>query len=292
MSPRSACVVTTTRTSRGGASIRPSTAARSAGDSASTSSRNSVSPSAAASRPGISSSSRAAGVAVKPTSPQGPPARRASARISRATTPLPVPCSPVMGTGSSYRRSAASSVARTPPDHAALAAPASGDPARFHDKKSPMDLAIRNARVRGQRELVDIAMEGARIAAVGPGLGGRGDELDAGGRPVAPGFVNLHLHADKSLLGEGMRPTAAGTLPEAIEITNDFKRRYDPEEVAHRAGRVLEAGVQSGTTFFRLFADVGTIGGLRAARGLLLSRERYRDLCRIQVVAFPQEGLL
>jgi len=155
-----------------------------------------------------------------------------------------------------------------------------------------MDLAIRNARVRGQRELVDIAMEGARIVAVGPGLGGRGDELDAGGRLVAPGFVNLHLHADKSLLGEVMRPNASGTLPEAIEITNDFKRRYDPEEVAHRAGRVLEAGVQSGTTFFRLFADVGTIGGLRAARGLLLSRERYRDLCRIQVVAFPQEGLL
>src|SRR6185369_11844693 len=93
------------------------------------------------------------------------------------------------------------------------------------------------------------------------------------------GFVNLHLHADKALLGEVMRPNVSGTLPEAIEITNDFKRAYDPEEVARRAGRVLEAGVQHGTTFFRLFADVGTIGGLRAAQGLLLARERFRDLC-------------
>src|SRR5262249_16023987 len=156
------------------------------------------------------------GVAVQLTSTKGPAARRLSARISRATTPLPVPCSPVMGTGSSYRRSAASSVARTPPDHAALASPASAHPAPLPAKKSPMDLAMRNARVRGQRELVDIAMEGARIVAVGPGLGGRGDELDAGGRLVAPGFVNLHLHADKSLLGEVMRPNASGTLPEAI----------------------------------------------------------------------------
>jgi len=156
-----------------------------------------------------------------------------------------------------------------------------------------MDLAIRDARVRGQRDPMDIAVEGARIVAVGPRLGGRaGEELDAGGRLVAPGFVNLHLHADKSLLGEVMRPNVSGTLPEAIAITNDFKRGYDPEEVARRAERVLEVGVQNGTTFFRLFADVGTIGGLRAARGLLLARERFRDLCRIQVVAFPQEGLL
>ncbi len=156
-----------------------------------------------------------------------------------------------------------------------------------------MDLAIRNARVRGQRDLVDIAVEGARIAAVGPRLTAvAGEEIDAAGGLVAPGFVNLHLHADKSLLGEVMRPNVSGTLPEAIEITNEFKRTYDPDEVARRAGRVLEAGVQNGTTFFRLFADVGTIGGLRAARGLLLARERFRDLCRIQVVAFPQEGLL
>ena len=156
-----------------------------------------------------------------------------------------------------------------------------------------MDLAVRNARVRGQRDLVDIGVKDARIAAVGPRLPGAARaEIDAAGGLVSPGFVNLHLHADKSLLGEVMRPNVSGTLPEAIEITNEFKRAYDPEEVARRAGRVLEAGVGNGTTFFRLFADVGTIGGLRAAQGLLLARERVRDLCRIQVVAFPQEGIL
>ncbi len=156
-----------------------------------------------------------------------------------------------------------------------------------------MDLLIRNARLRGQKDLVDIAIARDRVEAVGPRLTGTApEEIDAGGRLVSPGFVNLHLHADKSLLGEVMRPNVSGTLPEAIEITNEFKRAYDPEEVAGRAGRVLEAGVQNGTTFFRLFADVGTVGGLRAAQGLLLARERLQGLCRVQVVAFPQEGIL
>src|SRR4029077_20993298 len=116
--------------------------------------------------------------------------------------------------------------------------------------------------------------------------------IDAAGDLVVPGFVNLHLHADKALLCEVMRPNISGTLPEAIEITNDFKRKYDPQEVAKRAGRVIETGIKNGTTFFRLFADVGTIGGLRGAQGLLLVREKYKSYCDIEVVAFPQEGIV
>jgi cytosine deaminase len=156
-----------------------------------------------------------------------------------------------------------------------------------------MNLVVRNALLRGQDQLVDIAIEAGRITAVGPSLAAAAPQtIDAAGDLVVPGFVNLHLHADKALLGEVMRPNVSGTLPEAIEITNDFKRSYDAEEVAQRAGRVIETGVTTGTTFFRLFADVGTIGGLRAAEGLLLAREKYRGCCDIQVVAFPQEGIV
>ena len=155
-----------------------------------------------------------------------------------------------------------------------------------------MDLIIRNARLRGQKETVDISIEKDRISSVQPKAASTGRaEIDAAGSLVLPGLFNLHHHADKSLLGEVMRPNLSGTLPEAIEITNDFKRNYDPKEVAVRAGRVLDAGVKNGTTFFRLFADVGTIGGLRAAEGLLLAKEKFADYCDVQVVAFPQEGI-
>ena len=141
--------------------------------------------------------------------------------------------------------------------------------------------------------MVDIVIEKDRIASVEAKVAGKGRrEIDAAGSLVLPGLFNLHFHADKCLLGEIMRPNLSGTLPEAIEITNDFKRKYDPAEVAERTLRALEAGVKNGTTFFRLFADVGTIGGLRAARGLLLAREKFGGYCDIQVVAFPQEGIV
>jgi len=156
-----------------------------------------------------------------------------------------------------------------------------------------MSLVIRNARLRGQTQPVDIAIEGDRISAVGATLPASvGQTIDAAGSLVLPGFFNLHFHADKCLLGEIMRPNVSGTLPEAIEITNDFKRKYDPAEVAARAVRAIQAGVMNGTTFFRLFADVGTIGGLQAARGLLLAREKMQKYCCVQVVAFPQEGIV
>jgi cytosine/creatinine deaminase len=155
-----------------------------------------------------------------------------------------------------------------------------------------MNFVIRNARVRGQKQSVDIAIDGKKISAVGPKLPAHGQkEIDARGNLVLSGLFNLHYHADKCLLGEIMRPNVSGTLPEAIEITNDFKRKYDPTEVAGRAVRTIKQGVINGTTFFRLFCDVGTIGGLRAARGLLLARDQMKEYCRIQVAAFPQEGI-
>ena len=156
-----------------------------------------------------------------------------------------------------------------------------------------MSLVIRNARVRGQKQNVDIAIDGKKISAVGPKLPAHAPrEIDARGNLVLSGLFNLHYHADKCLLGEIMRPNVSGTLPEAIEITNDFKRKYDPAEVAGRAVRTIEQGVINGTTFFRLFCDVGTIGGLQAARGLLLARDKMKKYGRIQVVAFPQEGIV
>src|ERR671936_1799988 len=113
-----------------------------------------------------------------------------------------------------------------------------------------MNVLVRNARLRGRGELVDIGIEQGRIAAVAPNLAAASaaQTIDAAGDLVVPGFVNLHLHADKALLGEVMRPNVSGTLPEAIEITNEFKRKYDPAEVAQRAGRVIESGVKNGTT--------------------------------------------
>ena len=118
-----------------------------------------------------------------------------------------------------------------------------------------MSVVIRNARVRDQKQRSISRSKARRFRPSARSSPGKGQtEIDAAGSLVLPGFLNLHFHADKCLLGEIMRPNVSGTLPEAIEITNDFKRNYDPAEVASRAVRTIEAGVKNGTTFFRLFA--------------------------------------
>lgn len=156
-----------------------------------------------------------------------------------------------------------------------------------------MDLIVRQARRREETAPCDIAIEAGTIAAVEPGVPGRATrEIDAGGRLVTPPLVNPHVHLDKALLGDVMRPNRSQTLQEAIEITWDFKRAYTEKDIVERAGAVLEMAVREGTLVVRAFADVDTVGGLMPVRGLLATRAAYQHLVTMKVVAFPQEGIL
>jgi cytosine deaminase len=156
-----------------------------------------------------------------------------------------------------------------------------------------VDLIVRKARLRGETGLLDLAIEAGRIAAVGPRLPARAPvEIDATGRLVTPPLVNPHVHLDKALLGEVMRPNVSQTLEEAIAITWDFKRAYTEADIVKRAGSVIEMAVRQGTLVIRAFADVDSVGGLMPVKGLLATRERYKNLVRMEVVAFPQEGIL
>jgi cytosine deaminase len=149
------------------------------------------------------------------------------------------------------------------------------------------DLVIRDARVDGAR--VDIGIAGERIAELGSGLDG--PVLDAGGRLVSPAFVQPHIHLDKVLTGSLVGPNRSGTLAEAISISHRVKRAATAEEVRARAGEVICAAVIAGTTAIRSHVDVDTIGGLKGLRGVAAAREDHADLCEIQLVAFPQEGI-
>jgi cytosine deaminase len=155
-----------------------------------------------------------------------------------------------------------------------------------------MHTIVRRARLRGFEDLVDIAIEDGKIAAVEAGLSGDAVvELDADGSLVVPGFVDGHMHLDKCMLGDSMRPNKSQTLVEAIEITNEHKRHYTVEEIVGRASGVLETAISNGTIAMRGFADVGTVGGLVPIQALLALKERFAGRIELQVCAFPQEGL-
>ncbi|MBS1888680.1 MAG: amidohydrolase family protein [Actinobacteria bacterium] len=154
------------------------------------------------------------------------------------------------------------------------------------------DLILRNALVEGRDGAVDIAIAGARIAEIAAGLAGEGAaEIDVEGRLVGPAFVQPHIHLDKVLVGSVMPPNVSGTLAEAIELLHATKRAATVEEVRERAGVVIRQAVLAGTTTIRSHVDVDTIGGLRPLEGIAAARADHTDLCDIQLVAFPQEGI-
>jgi len=157
----------------------------------------------------------------------------------------------------------------------------------------PFDLVVRNCRLEGRDRLADIAISSGLIARVGDRVGGEClAELDAGGRLVSSAFVQPHIHLDKAgtlpLLGENR----SGTLAEAIGILHAIKRSASADEVAARAEVVIRQAIVSGTTRIRSHVDVDTIGGLVPLRGVVQAAREYADLCEIQTVIFPQEGIV
>ncbi len=156
-----------------------------------------------------------------------------------------------------------------------------------------MDLIIRHAHLRGQEGTRDIGIIGDRISVVVEQLTELAPtEVDAAGNLVMPTYVNGHIHLDKCYLQDIMRPNKDYTFTECLELTWEHKARYTVEGILERADRAIEEGILNGTTAFRAFADVDSIGTLRGLKGLLALRERWRDMVHIEVVSFPQEGII
>ncbi|MEM3342141.1 MAG: amidohydrolase family protein [Thermoplasmata archaeon] len=152
---------------------------------------------------------------------------------------------------------------------------------------------IKNANLRAYPNLSDIFINGPIIEKIGKELNEKADVvIDAKGRLVAASFIDPHIHLDKTLISETVRENRTGTLAEAIEIIWEKKKNYTLEDIIDRASRVVEMGILHGTTFFRTHVDVDSIGGLKPLKGLLEVKKKYRGIADIQIVAFPQEGII
>ncbi|WP_245178105.1 amidohydrolase family protein [Cupriavidus sp. AcVe19-1a] len=155
-----------------------------------------------------------------------------------------------------------------------------------------LDLLIRDACVRDDAPLTDIAIRDGRIAAIEPGIDAPAHEvIEAGGRAVIPGLVEPHLHLDKALLHRRL-PARLGTLDEAIRVTGILKSKQQRHDVLDRSRQVLDMAVRHGTVAIRAHPDVDLIQGLVGVETLLELKAEYQDLLDLQIVAFPQEGIL
>ncbi len=152
------------------------------------------------------------------------------------------------------------------------------------------DLIVRGARLGG--DLVDVAVAGGRIERVAPGIDGSATrEVDAGGRLLSPPFVESHVHLDTTLTAGQPRWNGSGTLFEGIQIWTERKEEISHRDVIDRATRLLRWQAAQGVLHVRTHADT-TDPGLTGLKALLELREKVRSWIDVQVVAFPQEGLL
>lgn len=164
------------------------------------------------------------------------------------------------------------------------------------------DILIRRARLRGRSDgLFDIGITNGRIAAIEERIEGQAQkEIDAQGNLVTESFVNPHLHlckvytlqmmdeeALKDYHGEGM-----GKAMTAIELAARVKEKYDESWIIENVRKALREAVRFGNTHIRAFADVDTKAKMEGVKALIRAREEFKGIVDVQVVAFPQDGVV
>jgi cytosine deaminase len=164
------------------------------------------------------------------------------------------------------------------------------------------DLLIKNARTRCSKDKVlEIAVADGRIAKIGPKLGGEAKKkIDAGGKLVTESFVNGHLHLDKvytlSMVGmDALSSYTAGAMGgamTAIEQAARVKEKYREEWIIENVRKAVRLAIRFGNTHIRAFADTDTKAKLEGVKALLRAREEFKNQVEIQVVAFPQDGVV
>jgi cytosine deaminase len=171
-------------------------------------------------------------------------------------------------------------------------------------ERAAMDLDIRiiNAATRGTEDkLVQIGIRDGRYVKIADSVPGDPSlEIDAEGNLVTESFVNGHLHLDKVYTLEKAGQDALGSYHgagmggamRAIEQASRIKESYDESWIIENVRRAADLAVKYGNTHIRAFADVDTKGRLEGVKALIRAREEYRDRVEIQVVAFPQDGVV
>ena len=165
-----------------------------------------------------------------------------------------------------------------------------------------LDLLIKDARTRfSQTDLLDIGIKSDRILSIGKVSSEKAKcIINADGKLVTESFINGHLHLCKvytmTKVGEdALSSYTSGTMGgamTAIEQASRVKEHYDERWIIKNVRRAIELAIKFGNTHMRAFADTDTKAKLEGVRALLRAREEFKEQVEIQVVAFPQDGII
>ena len=155
-----------------------------------------------------------------------------------------------------------------------------------------LDTILRNCTLADGRTSIDIGIENGRIVAVEPALAANAAEtIDAAGQLLAPPFVDAHFHMDATRSYGLPRVNRSGTLLEGIALWSELKPLLTQEALVERALAYCDWAVAKGLLAIRSHVDVCD-PRLLAVEALLEVRKRVAPYLDLQLVAFPQDGLL
>ncbi len=154
-------------------------------------------------------------------------------------------------------------------------------------------MLIKNATLPDGRSGIDVLVREGRIAALGPNLAApEGVQvIEAAGQLLSPPFVDAHFHMDATLSVGLPRVNESGTLLEGIALWGELKPQLTQEVLVERALQYCDWAVAKGLLAIRSHVDVCD-ERLLAVEALLHVRERVKPYLDLQLVAFPQDGLL
>ncbi|MFQ2572002.1 cytosine deaminase [Aeromonas caviae] len=154
-------------------------------------------------------------------------------------------------------------------------------------------MLIRNVRLAGRAGMWQILCQGGVIRAIEPMstqlLSAR--ELDGEQGLVIPPFIEPHIHLDTTQTAGEPSWNLSGTLFEGIERWAERKALLTHEDVKQRAIQTLKWQIANGIQFVRTHVDVSD-PNLVALKAMLEVREEMKEWVELQIVAFPQEGIL
>lgn len=152
---------------------------------------------------------------------------------------------------------------------------------------------FRQVSLADGRSGVDVLVQDGRIAAIGPGLAAPEgcDSLDADGQLLSPPFVDAHFHMDATLSYGLPRVNQSGTLLEGIALWGELKPQLAQEALVERALQYCDWAAARGLLAIRSHVDVCD-DRLLAVEALLHVKQQVRPYVDLQLVAFPQDGLL
>lgn len=154
-----------------------------------------------------------------------------------------------------------------------------------------MDLIIRNARLRGEKETCDIGIKDGIFKTIEKTIQEKArEEIDARGNLVSPPFIESHVHLDSAMTAGDPRHNKSGTLLEGIEIWGEYKSKISKEKIKENARKTVRWLVANGVLKIRTHAD-STEPNLITLQALLEVKEEMKDYVDIEIVAFPQDGI-